>query len=177
MKSNGYEPLIVGKMHLNNRKKKKMQLVSLVLAALLLGIYILFSRDSVQNYRNQIFKSNTFWKDSIKMPFSDNQCLSQSTIEREDYRALEDFYEFIDVLNQRGERAINYFMCFSTLFYTAKVQSYNPYRSVYNTSDFNRLNKFYKQRNREKCVNAEYDLSKINQKQVLNWKSLEKAYR
>jgi len=174
--SNDYTPLFASSLYLNNRKKKR-QLVCLLLAALLFAVYIFFSYDSVQNYRNQVFDSSTFW--TIKPAIAttnkstDNQCISQSSIERADYTALEDFNAFIDVLNQQS--ALNYFMCFSTLFYTAKVHNYNPYRSVYNTTDFDRLNTFYRSRYRNMCVNIKYDLHKI--KQVFNWRSLQKAYR
>ncbi len=176
--SNDYTPLFASSLHLNNRKKKR-QLVCLLLAALLLAVYILFSYDSVQNYRNQVFDSSTFWTDSIKSTIAtankstDNQCISQSSIEQTDYTALEDFNAFIDVLNQQS--ALNYFMCFSTLFYATKVHNYNPYRSVYNTSDFDRLNTFYKSKYRNMCVNVKYDLHKITQ--VFNLRSLQKTYR
>ncbi len=185
--SNGYKPLFSAGMHLNNRKKKK-QLVCVILAVFMicyLFYIILYLQDFLQIYQNQILKSKTFWNQLLNsniflssnlhnnLYLSDNQCISHSKIQRKEYNAIKDLYEFFDFLNEAHR--LNYFMCFSTMFYAVRIQNYNSYRSVYNTSDFNRLNEFYKHKNKDKCVDVNYDLNKM--KHILNWNSPENPYR
>jgi len=98
-----------------------------------------------------------------------HQCITETLLDQSD---LADFESFINYIN--GHQAINYFLCFSSLFYTIKFDSYNAYSTVYNGSEFNRLNRFYKEKNKEKCIETEYDCDRLSS--VFSWDSLENAY-
>lgn len=143
-----------------DKEYKSLRNILLILILVLLNYYLL-SNVIIINFRNSYFKTNGYWKD-IENSTESKNCQQSSSFNKSTLMQLN---SFISYLNQKED--FNYFMCFSSLYYTVKVQGYDIFKSHLQQESFQNKNLFYNLKNKNKCVQKEYmDNSGFSQKPI-----------
>jgi hypothetical protein len=129
----------------------RMYAIMLMVSAFL---YILSSKIMIKTYRQSLLKSNEFWqhlnkvkKMETKSNVTANYCSKSSDL---NVNNLLQFGKFIQFLNE--QKSFNYFLCYSSLYFTAKVENYDVYRMKADDQSFNLVSSFYNLKNKNKCV-------------------------
>lgn len=123
---------------------------TIIIASIFIVNYFLSSYVILLNYKNNLIKSDAFW---LSLANRTTNCRNASQYNQ---ARLEELKLFVDFLNQQKD--LNYFMCFSSLYYAAKVQRYDVFRADLEHSSFSIKNRFYKIKSGDKCVLEEAHL-------------------
>ena len=140
-----------------NRPRKKFKKTTylssyrfwIALFFLLVASYYLFSSYVAFNLQKDLLLKNDYW-DVLSKREKDN-CLSNTAFEQ---KTLITFKELIDYFNKK--RDFNYFMCFSSLYYSIKIANYEVFSDIVDQNSFSYKNSRNFVRNQQKCVHQEF---------------------
>ncbi|RNA35475.1 hypothetical protein BpHYR1_013033 [Brachionus plicatilis] len=131
----------------------------IAIISLLFINYHLFSNYIVLNLRNDLLLKNDYW---LAMQKQDRKsCLKKSAFNQS---TLDTLNEIINFFNKKQD--FNYFMCFSSLYYAVKVESYDVFSSQIDQNSFDYKNYFYSNKNGQKCVSKEFCVSEKSPKKT-----------
>ncbi len=111
----------------------------------ILLVYYLASLKIAHNYSDQLLKPSHYWsriqilkKLNTELPNSnDLKCVNTAQLEQDNLNTLKEFMKFIN-----KQIFFNYFLCFSSLFFTAKIEKYPIFRVKLNETIDTNINKF-----------------------------------
>ena len=146
------------------RRSVKTCYYYLLLLCGLASIYYVISIRVLQNYRIDLFKPSLYWKELqgfnniLPQTFDKSQnCITTKNVNEKSLEQLRIIMEFFN-----SHKSFNYFLCFSSLYFTTKLENYDVFRARLNESKFNQLNDFYKIKNRNKCIETEFSCRRNN---------------
>ena len=139
----------------------------LIFLLILLGIlsYFMLSASFMQSYKQDLFKTNDFWQrmQIRKLELRNKNCKKSSRIQTSNLLDLTQFMRFFN-----NQTQINYFLCFSSLYFTVKIEKYDVYRVKANETQFDLIENFYRYRSNNRCIEAN-DHSMLNYLLYLNF--------
>lgn len=113
--------------------------------------YYLFLNYVVLNLHNDVLLRNDQWLSIQK--HNRKNCTTKSAFNQS---TLNKFKDIIEYFNKKHD--LNYFMCFSSLYFTVKVEGYDVFNSkIENILD--NKNSIYNRRSEHKCVHQEFSLN------------------
>jgi hypothetical protein len=123
-----------------------------IIACVLFLIYSTFSYRYLANYKNDLVKESkfrdSFVNTSFKSPLNCHNNLTLDELERHNVTTrMQIFFNFLN-------NDLNYFLCFSSLYYAIKVESYDSFRASldsHSREDLTAKSQFYRGKNRNKC--------------------------
>lgn len=139
----------------NSRKKIKKTIYLrsfrywIIVLFLLVANYYLFSNYVVFNLQKDLLLKNDYWL--VLAQREKGNCLSESAF---DQKTLITFKEMIDYFNNKHD--FNYFMCFSSLYYSIKIANYEFFSDFIDQKSFSYQNSSNYKRNQQKCVHQEF---------------------
>lgn len=129
-----------------DKNESKSIKYSIVITFIFLINYFLSSYVILLNYKNNLIKTDPFWN-NLQLREAETKCKQSSSYNQTN---LDELKLFMDSLNKNKD--LNYFLCFSSLYYTAKVEKYDVFRASLDQSSFDVRNSFYNFKNKDKCV-------------------------
>lgn len=149
----------------------KSKLIKILFCIFMIFASYIVLRSIVQSNRRELIRDDMYWRtvqmfkaeiNTLYPPgirHKSEYCLTASKFHETELDQINALFEFLN-----HERNINYFMCFSSLYFTAKVEEYNIYSVVSNSSDYITEAMRYKELSKDKCVETEFDCSKTRSK-------------
>ena len=130
----------------NNRFKKCIYCIVICLCIFITILLRISCINLIDNYKLKLLKPTDYW----------HQQTSQisNCVKNVDEKSLTQLELIMELFNSQK---LNYFLCFSSLYLTVKLENNIIFQSQYNSSNFIELNNFYKAKNRQNC--SHYDTS------------------
>lgn len=138
-------------------------------------VFIFYSslRTFVKNDERQLLRDDFYWKtlrmykqkiQTLHPPGTRNEyCLTSGNLHETELNQLNSLFEYFN-----HDKTINYFMCFSSLYFTAKSEEYNVYKVAMNGSHYETEAMKHKNQNKKKCIETEFDCTNMDSKSTSN---------
>ena len=124
-----------------NNKSNKCRYFIVVCLCIFVTILLRISCiNMIDSYRLKLLKPTDYWRQQTSQ--------KSNCVKNVDEKSQSQLELIIEMFNSQK---LNYFLCFSSLFLTVKLENNGVFQSQYNNSNFNELNNYYKAKNRQDC--------------------------